>query len=57
VFADGRRRATTYPGWPGGTNAIPAGDIIPSLVSSQLTVGPSRFLLTVVDKANKIIAC
>jgi hypothetical protein len=48
--------ATTYPGWPGGTNPIPAGDVIPSLVSSQLTVGPNRFLLTVVDKANKILA-
>jgi hypothetical protein len=48
--------ATTYPGWPGGANAIAAGDVIPSLVSSQLTVGPSRFLLTVVDKTNKILA-
>lgn len=48
--------ATTYPGWPGGTNAITGGDVIPSLVSSQLTVGPSRFLLTVVDKANNILA-
>ena len=48
--------ATTYPGWPGGTNPTGTGDVIPSLVSSQLTVGPNRFLLTVLDKANKVIA-
>ena len=47
---------TAYPGWPGGTNLIVVGDVIPSLISSQLTVGPNRFLLTVVDKANKLIA-
>jgi hypothetical protein len=43
---------TAYPGWPIG----PAADLIPVLVSSQLVVGPNRFLLTVVDTQNKLVA-
>jgi len=49
--------ATTYPGWPGGGQAIaPNADTIPLLVSSDLAVGPNRFLLTVIDSKNANIA-
>lgn len=48
---------TAYPGWPGGGQATaPNADTIPLLVSSDLAVGPNRFLLTVIDSKNANIA-
>lgn len=44
--------ATTYSGWPGqGT-----GDIVPLLVSQELAVGPNRFLFTLIDPQNRLVA-
>jgi hypothetical protein len=43
--------ATTYPGWPGADPQV-----IPTLVSSELAVGPNRFLFQVLDLQNKPLA-
>lgn len=51
-FQGGAPVATTYPGWPGtGT-----GDVLPLLVSQELTVGPNRFLFTLIDPQNRLVA-
>lgn len=50
--------ATAYPNWPGGGQAIsPNADTIPYLANPEdLAVGPSRFLLTIIDSKNNNIA-
>ena len=46
----------TYPGWPGGTNPVAVADIIPEVVSTELAVGPNRFLMTIIDSKNNLVA-
>jgi hypothetical protein len=48
---------TSYPGWPGGDQAVATNeDVIPFLAMRDLAVGPNRFLVTIVDNANQVIA-
>jgi len=48
----GSPAATTYPGWPGAGT----GDVVPLLVSQELAVGPNRFLFTLIDPQNRLVA-
>lgn len=48
--------ATGYAGWPTPGRAQASGDMIPLLVSSQVTAGPSRFLFTLIDSSNAVLA-
>jgi hypothetical protein len=43
--------ATAYPGWP----AAGEPQVIPILISSELAIGPNRFLFNVTDTANKLL--
>jgi hypothetical protein len=47
---------TQYAGWPRPGQASATGDLIPYLVSTQVTAGPARFLFTLIDSGNAIIA-
>jgi hypothetical protein len=48
---------TSYPGWPGSGQAVASNqDVIPYLVSRDLAVGPNRFLVTIIDNKNNVIA-
>jgi hypothetical protein len=48
---------TNYPGWPGSGQAVASNqDVIPFLVSRDLAVGPNRFLVTIIDNKNNVIA-
>jgi hypothetical protein len=49
-------RASAYPGWPGSGQAVGTGDLVPVLVSSELAVGKNRFLFTLVDAKNNLLA-
>jgi hypothetical protein len=49
-------RASAYPGWPGSGQAVGTGDLVPVLVSSELAVGKNRFLFTLVDTQNRLLA-
>jgi hypothetical protein len=49
-------RASAYPGWPGSGQAVGTGDLVPVLVSSELAVGKNRFLFTLVDDKNNLVA-
>jgi hypothetical protein len=46
--------AALYPGWT--DRAVGADPIVPILVSSELAVGPNRFLFSLADADNRIIA-
>jgi hypothetical protein len=46
--------AAVYPGWT--DRAVGTDPIVPILVSSELAVGPNRFLFSLADKKNRIIA-
>jgi hypothetical protein len=46
--------AGVYPGWT--DRAVGADPIVPILVSSELAVGPNRFLFSLADAENRIIA-
>lgn len=48
--------ATVYPGWPQPGRAQATGDMIPYLVSTQIVAGPSRFLFTLIDSSNQVLA-
>ena len=48
--------ATAYAGWPTPGRAQATGDMIPLLVSSQVVAGPSRFLFSLIDSKNAILA-
>ncbi len=48
--------ATVYTGWPQAGRGTATGDMFPYLVSSQITVGPSRFLFTLIDSTNQVLA-
>jgi hypothetical protein len=48
--------ATSYAGWPGSGQIAADDPIIPYLVSSELTVGPNRVLMTIIDQQNHNIA-
>lgn len=48
--------ATVYPGWPEPGRAQASGNMIPYLVSSQISAGPSRFLFTLIDSSNQVLA-
>lgn len=48
--------ATAYAGWPQPGRAQATGDLIPLLVSSQVTAGPSRFLFSLIDSQNAVLA-
>jgi len=49
-------RASAYPGWPGSGEAVGTGDLVPVLVSSEIAVGKNRFLFTLVDAQNHLLA-
>ena len=46
----------SYPGWPGSNTAPPAGNIIPIPVSSEIAVGQNRFVFTLIDGQNDLLA-
>ncbi|MDQ3554158.1 MAG: hypothetical protein M3395_07100 [Chloroflexota bacterium] len=47
----------SYPGWPGSeAQPSPAAGLVPLLVSSELAVGQNRFLFTLIDAQNRLIA-
>lgn len=46
------RSASGYPGWPPGTNF----ELIPVPVSTELTVGPNRLLVNLIDSQNESLA-
>lgn len=48
--------ATSYPGWPGAHVVVGSPDLVPVLVSSDLAVGANRFLFTLVDAQNRVLA-
>lgn len=48
--------ATEYAGWPTPGRAQASGDMIPYLVSTQVVAGPSRFLFTLIDSTNAVLA-
>lgn len=48
--------ATAYPGWPGAGQVTTTSTFIPYLVSSELSIGPNRVLMTIIDQQNKNIA-
>ena len=54
--APANQQAPKYAGWPGSGAAVGSGDLVPIVVSSELAVGPNRFLFTLVDKQNKLLA-
>jgi hypothetical protein len=47
---------TSYPGWPGAQITLGSPDLVPVLVSSDVAVGPSRFMFTLVDGQNRVLA-
>jgi hypothetical protein len=49
-------QASAYPGWPGSGQAVGTGDLVPVLVSSEIAVGKNRFLFTLVDAQNNLLA-
>ncbi len=49
-------QATSYPGWPDPGNVTTTGNIIPILVSSELSVGKNRFLVGLADTKNNLLA-
>jgi len=53
---DSQPTATVYAGWPQPGRAQASGDMIPLLVSSQITAGPSRFLFSLIDSTNAVLA-
>lgn len=48
--------AGQYPGWPGSGLIVGNSDFIPVIVSKELGTGHSRVLMTLWDKANRVIA-
>jgi len=55
--APGRGSApTSYPGWPGSVGQTAPQEIVPVMVSPELAVGPSRFLFTLIDDQNRLVA-
>ena len=47
----------TYPGWPGAEpEASTTTELVPLLVSSELAVGQNRFLFTLIDGQNRLVA-
>jgi len=48
----------SYPGWPGSDSTATATttELVPLLVSSELAVGQNRFLFTLIDGQNRLIA-
>ena len=49
-------QATAYPGWPDPGNVTTTGNLIPILVSSELSVGKNRFLVGLADAQNNLLA-
>ncbi|MGI8704107.1 MAG: hypothetical protein ACR2JZ_06310 [Candidatus Limnocylindrales bacterium] len=45
-----------YPGWPGSGSAVGSPDLVPVLISSELAVGPNRFLFSLLDGQNRLLA-
>ena len=45
----------SYPGWPDG-RVVGRSELVPILVASDLAVGPNRFLLSLADDKNRLIA-
>jgi hypothetical protein len=54
--ACGPERPEGYEGWPAGGSATADAAMIPLIVSTQNVVGPSRFLFTLVDDQNQLLA-
>ncbi len=52
----GSSGSASYPGWPGGGAPVGGADLIPEVVSTELTVGPDRFLMTIIDSKNNLVA-
>jgi hypothetical protein len=48
--------AARYPGWPGDGSVTTTGDMVPILVSSEVAVGRDRFLFSLADPDNKLLA-
>jgi len=47
----------SYPGWPGSeAQPSPTTELVPLLVSSELAVGQNRFLFTLIDAQNRLVA-
>ncbi len=47
----------SYPGWPGSeAEPSPTTELVPLLVSSELAVGQNRFLFTLIDGQNRLVA-
>jgi len=48
---------SSYPGWPGsGVEPQPTTELVPLLVSSELSVGRNRFLFSLIDGQNRLVA-
>jgi hypothetical protein len=45
-----------YPGWPGSGTVVGSGDFIPIIVSAEVGTGHSRVLVTVQDRAGRMLA-
>lgn len=53
----GSTTLTSYPGWPGASAETPTTtELVPLLVSSELAVGPNRFLFSLIDGQNRLVA-
>ncbi|CAN5601527.1 thioredoxin family protein [soil metagenome] len=48
--------AAGYPGWPGGAEPLDPPEVIPLLISSDLAAGPNRFVFSLLDRQNELIA-
>lgn len=48
--------AARYPGWPGDGTVTTTGSLIPILISSEVAVGRDRFLFSLADPGNRLLA-
>jgi hypothetical protein len=48
--------AAGYPGWPGGSEPLDPPEVIPLLISNDLAAGPNRFVFSLLDRQNELIA-
>lgn len=45
-----------YPGWPGSGGTVGGSELVPVVISSDLAVGPNRFLFYLLDRENALVA-
>jgi hypothetical protein len=48
--------AGQYPGWPGSGTVVGTGDFIPVIVSAEVGIGSNRVLITLQDRAGRMLA-